>query len=353
MFTAALKTAEQKMLESTDFRDVSKFLTYLMRSETRMDAVGIAQAERAPARVVEWLKTASPNVATSSLNPFAIALDRFLASNAPRGTFDSMKGGMVQVPLRTRVMLNSSTITGSEVAEGQAKPVRRLSLSTLDTETSKFVAQIVLSKEVLQMAPELAARMIATSLPEATAKAVDAYFLGKLAGQEVGESSGEVNPTWAQVLDDITELLRNVATGEQSRLWLILTPRAAKYLARLATENAVTTLGWNGGTLMGLNAIASSQQASNRLTLADASAIIYADDGVEVRQSEVAAMEMLDNPTNAVDSVTATSMVLMFQTNCSALLAERRIAVRVVDTDSVASLTGAQWGIGSDSPVMP
>ena len=193
--------------------------------------------------------------------------------------------------------------------------------------------------------------MIATALPEAVAKSCDTYFLGKLAGSEIGKSSGEVNPTWSQVLNDITELLRNVATGEQSRLWLILTPRGTKYLARLATENAVTTLGWNGGQLMGINVIQSSAQTTNRLTLADASAIIYADDGVEIRQSEQAAVEMDDAPTNASGpSVTATTLVSMFQTNCRALLAERRLAIRVVDTYSVVSMTGAQWGIGSELP---
>jgi hypothetical protein len=178
----------------------------------------------------------------------------------------------------------------------------------------------------------------------------DAFFLSKLGAQEIGESGGDINPSWSLVLNDIEELLREVQTGEASKLWLILTPRACKYLARLATENAVTTLGWAGGTLMGVNVIASSQQTQNRLTLIDASAVVYADDGVEIFTSDQATVEMSDAPTQASDTPTATNLVSLWQTNCRAIRAERRISVRVVDTLAVASLSGAQWGIGSDSP---
>jgi hypothetical protein len=74
-----------------------------------------------------------------------------------------MRRDMMQVPMLTRVLLSVGVVTAAEVGEGQAKPVRRLTLSTSDTETSKSMAQVVLSKEVLIAAPELAARMIASA----------------------------------------------------------------------------------------------------------------------------------------------------------------------------------------------
>jgi hypothetical protein len=355
MFSAAIRSAKLKADASTDYQDVKQYFIYRMLNLKTNEGAAMAEARGAPRRVVEWLKTASPaTMSTSTSSPFALALDRFLGANQPRGAFDSMKADMLQVPLLTRVVLQSGVIVADEVAEGQPKPVRRLNLSNLDTEASKFVAQIVLSLETLQAAPGLAASMIAAALPQAVSRAVDSYFLGKVEAQEIGESSSEINPSWSLVLNDIEELLRNVRTGENSRLWLILTPRACKYLSRLATENAVTTLGWNGGELMGINVIASEAQGSNRLTLADATAIVYGDNGTEIRTSDQAAIEMLDNPTNASGpSVTATSLVSPWQTNCRVLLAERRISVRVVDTDAIATLSGAQWGIGADSPAMP
>jgi hypothetical protein len=101
---------------------------------------------------------------------------------------------------------------------------------------------------------------------------------------------------------------------------------------------------------MGVRVIASQAQASGRLTLADASGVIYGDEGMMVRSSEVAAVEMDTAPTGASAAVSAVQVVSMFQTNSRCLLAERRISVRVADTKAVATLTGIQWGIGGDSP---
>ena len=57
---AALKTAEQKMAESSDVDHVAKFLTYIVRFDDWHERVAQAAAEHAPERVVQWLKTASP-----------------------------------------------------------------------------------------------------------------------------------------------------------------------------------------------------------------------------------------------------------------------------------------------------
>jgi hypothetical protein len=45
--------------------------------------------------------------------------------------------------------------------------------------------------------------------------------------------------------------------------------------------------------------------------------------------------------------------VSCFQTNTRALLVEQRIAVRVVDTNAVATVSGLLWGSSTDSPQMP
>ena len=53
---AALKTAEQKMAESSDVNHVAKFLTYIARFANRHERIAQAEAEHAPERVVQWLK---------------------------------------------------------------------------------------------------------------------------------------------------------------------------------------------------------------------------------------------------------------------------------------------------------
>jgi hypothetical protein len=65
----------------------------------------------------------------------------------------------------------------------------------------------------------------------------------------------------------------------------------------------------------------------NMIILANAPEIMLADDGqVAIDASTEASLEMLDNPTNAsTATVTATSMVSMYQTNGVALKAVRFI----------------------------
>jgi hypothetical protein len=175
--------------------------------------------------------------------------------------------------------------------------------------------------------------------------------LNKLGGEEVGESSGEANPSWSLMLADLEELTRIVHVSAASKLYFIMQPRTAKALSRAAFENGIATVTYAGGQILGIPIVTSDAQADGRITLADASAIVYGDAGISVRSSDVAALEFSDTPTNkSGTSVTATSLVSCFQTNTRALLTERSIAVRVVDTNAVASLTGTQWGAGSASP---
>jgi HK97 family phage major capsid protein len=292
---AALKNAQLKQEASSDFQHVKQFLLYRMLGKP-YEAAAIAEARKAPQRVIEWLKTASPSLTTVSLaSPFSLALDRMLASNEPRGAFDSLAPFMQRVPLRTRIVFNSGIITASEVLEGQAKPIRRLSLTNLDTEVSKFAAAVVLSLEVLQESPELAARLIASALPTAVSRAADVYFLSKLQGEEVGESSGDVNPTWAQMLADLEELVRLVQTGEASNLWFIMPPRVAKALSRAAYENGISTVKYAGGEIFGIPIVTSAAMTAGRIALVDASGVVFGDDGTEIRTSEEASIELSDS----------------------------------------------------------
>ena len=122
---------------------------------------------------------------------------------------------MFQVPLRSRVIVNAAVIPGSEVTEGTAKPVRRLNATELDTESSKFAAQVALSKELSHGTPAACREDLGRRhCPKPSARAVDTYFLSKLQGEEVEESSGEVSPSSSLVLKDLEELMRRVQVGD-------------------------------------------------------------------------------------------------------------------------------------------
>jgi Phage capsid family len=324
-----------------------------MLGTNRTEAVELAEAAGANQSVITELKTASPATTSGSLSsPYAIALERMISNNSPRGVFEAMKAGMTQVPLRSRLLLSAATITAAETTEGAAKLVRRLSLQNLDTEIAKLTTILGLSSETLLEAPELAQRLIASALREAINRAVDAWFLGKLAVTNSGESSSEVNPSWALMLADLQELATQVQTGDASRLFWIFPPRIAKALSRAAYENGISTVKYDSGEIFGIRILTSQSQQAGRITLADASAIVYADDGLSVRSSSQAALEFSDTSTQSSASPTATSLTDCFSTNTRAIAAEKRVAARVVDVNGVASLTGVQWG-SCDSPATP
>jgi Phage capsid family len=348
-----LRRAKADFDASRDQQELKQILYYRMFDlDGPFEAAVKAEASGASSRVVEQLKTASPAATSGSLNaPVGVSLDRLISANAPRGAFETMRPDMTEVPLRTRLILSTAAIIGSEIPEGTAKLMRRLNIANLDTEVAKFGALIAVSLEFMIQAPELVQRLIVSALPEAVSVAVDSYFLNKLAGEEVGESSGETNPSWSLMLADLEELMRIVHVGAASKLYFIMQPRTAKALSRAAFENGIATVRYDGGSIFGIPIITSDAQTDGRITLAEASGMVYGDAGISVRSSDVAALEFSDAPTNqSGSSVTATNLVICFQTNTRALLCERSIAVRVVDTNAVASLTGVQWGAGSGSP---
>jgi hypothetical protein len=225
-----------------------------------------------------------------------------------------------------------------------------LNVTNLDTEVSKFTALLALSQEFIDMAPELATRVIGEALSEAVARGVDGYLLGKLNAASSEESDSNVNPTFAEMMEALSELLLRIQVGERSRLFFVLQPRSLKYLSAMAYAAGVTTIKYNGGEVMGVSLVGSDSQSSGTVTLCDASAIAYGSDGIKIRTSELAALELSDSATGSSDDPTAVQLTSCFQTNTRAVLAEERVAIRVADTGAVASLTGTQWGVGEGSP---
>jgi HK97 family phage major capsid protein len=100
-----------------------------------------------------------------------------------------------------------------------------------------------------------------------------------------------------------------------------------------------------GGQLFGMPVIASDHVADNIVVLVNASDIYLADEGgVSVDASMEASIEMSDAPTGDSGAPTAATSVSMFQTNSVAIRAERTINWMRRRTQSVAYLTGVDWG---------
>jgi hypothetical protein len=299
------------------------------------------------------VKSSSPAFVSSNLtaSDTSIVLARMIAANSPVGVFETMRADMTQVPVHGRCVVRSGTVlAGGTVAEGAADPIRRFAVTELGQTMSKCVCEVAITTESMLQSPELAQAILARALPEALNRAVDVYFVGQLQAQEVGDSSGEVNPSWANVLNDLEELMRLVRVGSASRLFFVMAPAAAKYLARIATENGIESVRFNGGSIFGIEII--TAQNISGLTLADASAVVFADGGVELRSSDETTTELSDAGTGSstVPNPASVNFVNAFQSGYRVLRAERRLNARVIDTSGVATLAGIAWGAGADSP---
>ena len=100
-----------------------------------------------------------------------------------------------------------------------------------------------------------------------------------------------------------------------------------------------------GGQLFGMPVIASDHVNDTTAVLVNASDIYLADEGgVSVDASMEASIEMSDAPTGDSGAPTASQSVSMFQTNSVAIRAERTINWMRRRTQSVAYLTGVDWG---------
>jgi hypothetical protein len=118
-------------------------------------------------------------------------------------------------------------------------------------------------------------------------------------------------------------------TGSVERAVLIMSSRNA--VAAALSGDPFSTLTQTGGTA-GVRVVA-ADSAGDVVVLVDTSRLVYADEGeLAVKVSTEASIEMSDAPTGSSLTPTAsTSLVSLFQTNSTALMAERYVGWTALD----------------------
>jgi hypothetical protein len=302
-------------------------------------------------RVKRVLKAAVPGGLTSNvgLAAFGPMLGAFMDSLRHVGVFDRILADAFGLPLRpARVLINSSAIVSSEVAEGRAKPVRRLQYTSGDFVPRKVIAQVVLSRELIDGLTETGLAALEREMRASVALGTDTSFLTELGSSNAFESSGS---DFDSAFNDLEELVRSVHLGSGSIPYFIVTPTIAKTLSVMAWRNNITTLGIMGGEILGVPVLVTDGQGTGKVTLADATGLAMATGPIDLRASEQASVQLDDAPTNASDVPTATTLVSCFQINSRCLLAERYFSAEAIRPNAVATLTNVQWGSVGDSPV--
>lgn len=253
-----------------------------------------------------------------------------------------------RVPFNVRIGGQTSGGTGYWVGQGKPKPVTKFDYNATTIPFTKVAAIAVITQELARFSDPNAESLVRDSLADAVIARVDNdLFDPDVAAVANVSPAGLLNgvvpvdgPAGADPDDIRCALLRLWTAWDSSNIGArpayYTTPAVARYLAfkRDALGNvAFPGVTATGGTLDGVPLRVSQYLANNGgsggapFILVDEAEVYLADDGsVTLDVSQEASLQMDDAPTNASSAtVTATSMVSLWQTNSIGLRAERFI----------------------------
>lgn len=254
------------------------------------------------------------------------------------------------VPFNVRINGQTSGGTAQWVGQGKAKPVTKFDFNSTTVPFTKIAAIAVITQELARFSDPSAEALVRDSLADTVIERIDTdLFDPDLAAVSNVSPAGLLNgvsPVTVGAVDFADPATVRAALAALWAPWdstymgarpaYYTTPAVARQLS-LAREAlgtpafpGVTPM---GGTLDGIPLRVSQYLANNGgsggapFILVDESEIYLADDGsVTLDASDVASIQMDDAPTNSSSaSVTATSLVSMWQTNSIAFRAERFI----------------------------
>lgn len=299
-------------------------------------------------------------------NQFAGDFVEFLRPQTILGRFGN--GGIPalrSIPFNVHVRGQTSGGSGYWVGEGKPKPLTKFDYNDAYLGYAKVANIAVLTEELMRFSNPSAEALVRDALAGALIERMDIDFIdpAKAAVTNVSPASitNGVTPIPASgtgTADDINTDV-NAAMGAfitanitpSSAVWIMSARRALSLsLMRNALgQKEYPDITMMGGTFEGLPVIVSehvpSDTSGDYIILVNTSDIWLADDGnVVIDASREASLQMLDNPTNASDDATPTTMVSMFQTNSVAIRAERWINWAKRRASAVVVISGANWG---------
>lgn len=249
------------------------------------------------------------------------------------------------VPFNVRMQAQTSGGAGYWVGEGAAKPLTSFDFTAITLGFSKVANIAVLTDELIRFSNPSVDLIVRQSLADALRERLDLDFVDPNKALVANVSPASITNGIAPILSsgtDIDAVHTDVEAVLGAFIAANMTPSSGVWIMSATTALALSMMRgplgapefpgitMNGGTFVGMPVITSeyvpSDTSGAALILVNASDIFLADDGqVVIDASREASLEMLDNPTNNSATGTPTTMVSMFQTNSTALKAERFI----------------------------
>ena len=240
--------------------------------------------------------------------------------------------------------------TAYSYAEGSAKPVSKLTVTGQQVTPQKGHAILVVTYELARAPGAGAIALISRELRNAVALVTDQqFFTTILSGISVGTSTGV---SAESVRSDISGLLRSVTTGQNSKLFLIVTPLVCKMWSMLTSgakgDSAFPLLGPLGGEINSITVLVSDCLSNGQVALIDASGVGAASGDIglnEMSEGTVVLDTAPDSPPSA-----STNYISLWQMNMRAVVCERFFVAVRLRSDACATLTNSNSYQGGNSP---
>lgn len=312
----------------------------------------LSAENKVPTRITDAVKVIRSAVAEgridgatwgSELAPYTIIVNAFMDSLRNTGAFFRLlDGGMLKVPLRSKLTAVTAGASAYIVGEGSAKRMSRLSLETEAIDPFHAAAFVIISQELANIGA-LADPLIAHELRGAVAATADEKFLAILdAGASTSASSGS---TVSAVQQDLKVALDALTLGQSSRLYFITHPDRVKLLSTMTIDGGFAFADINpvsGGLLLKTPLIPCDACASDAFYAVDASGIAGNSLQIVIDRFKHATVQMDDAPDSPTTA--STTIIPLWQRNLICLQASTWAGAKVVRSNSVYKLSSVDWG---------
>jgi HK97 family phage major capsid protein len=349
---AKVDAAIETRAASREFIEYARAL--ILAKGIRTDALELAQSKRVLAgpRVVDVLKSAVAAATTtdttwaSGLAVYSQISAGFISSLQTFSCFDRIwaDNAFVKVPMRTRIATTTLATTGSTVGEGSSKIISRLTLAAPTLAARKSSCIVAISDELVKVASAAAVDLLGNELRKGLAIAVDGDFLTSIISNPNVDVVASSGATAEAVIADLSAALVLLATGANSKVYIVTPPKVAKAWSLLRGASGAPVfpdLGISGGSISGVNVVCSDALSDSVLVI-DAAQIAADASVVVLDASAQASLELDEAPTDAAQALTS-----LWQHNMQALKAERWWALELLNNAGAAVVSGVSVDVGT------
>ena len=268
------------------------------------------------------LQKAAVSAMSYNAEPFEDAtvrglMNSYVESIAPLSGLDALKIYARPIPAGSRSVTIGSGFTADASAEGAPKVIRKPSFGLGDVTPHKTVAMVVLTREFMLAGGDAALAVLDSEMAKSITTAINSAIYDHFDG-----SNALVLPTTGDVLEDMRLGMRSA--GPSAGYVAVVPPGVTGDLALRAEAGPTFTV--NGGEFRPGLHVVTADNATGIMVIPASRCALY-DNGLELRPSGEASVEMSDTPDGNGE------LVSLWQSGSVGLLAER------------------QWHIGGDAQV--